>query len=75
MSSQLTITLVKGLSHCTQMQRKIAFGLGLKKREQTVVRSNDSTTRGMVKKIMHLLKVEESRNGSGQGIGNRYEIK
>ncbi len=59
MSGHLKISLVRGLAGCTEVQRKIAFGLGLKKREKAVVRNNDAPTRGMVKKILHLLKVEE----------------
>jgi large subunit ribosomal protein L30 len=60
MSSHLKISLARGLAGCTEAQRKIVFGLGLKKREKVVLRNNDAPTRGMVKKVFHLLKVEES---------------
>jgi len=34
--------------------------LGLSRREQEVVRSDDPSTRGMIRKVRHLVEVRES---------------
>ncbi|MFH1727868.1 MAG: 50S ribosomal protein L30 [Pseudomonadota bacterium] len=59
MKEELKITLSKGLICSTKHQRACALGLGLKKRGQTVIRKNDPCIRGMAKKIIHLLEIEE----------------
>ncbi|MDD8031337.1 MAG: 50S ribosomal protein L30 [Acidobacteriota bacterium] len=55
----LKIKLVRSLIGHPQKHRLVAYGLGLRKLNSEVVRKNTPEIRGMVKKISHLLKVEE----------------
>ena len=55
----IKVTLMKGLSGCTEKQRATVRGLGLKRRHQTVELENTPSIRGMIKKIIHMLEVEE----------------
>jgi large subunit ribosomal protein L30 len=54
----LRITLVRSLVGYPERQRQAARGLGLRKIRSTVVRANTPETRGLVNKIVHLVKVE-----------------
>jgi large subunit ribosomal protein L30 len=56
---KLKITLDKGYSGRTERQRQTLRGLGLTKREKTVVRDDSPAIRGMVEKVSHLVSVEE----------------
>ena len=56
---QLKVTLKKSLIGSTQKQRATAVGLGLKKINQTRNLQNTPAIRGMVKKLLHLVDVEE----------------
>lgn len=58
--SALKITLVRGLVGTTQEQRATVRSLGLKRIRQSVVRADRPEVRGMVKKVLHLVKVEEA---------------
>lgn len=58
--SSLKITLVRGLVGTTQEQRATVRSLGLKKIRQSVVRDDRPEVRGMVDKVLHLVKVEEA---------------
>lgn len=60
MKKKLKVTQVRGLSHRPQTQRVILAGLGLRGLNQTVVVDNTPSFRGMVKKVMHLVTVEET---------------
>ncbi len=55
---QFKITLVRSLIDRPQKQKDTAKHLGLKKREQSVVKPKNDQILGMVKKINHLVKVE-----------------
>jgi large subunit ribosomal protein L30 len=55
----IRITLVRSLIGYPRNQRETARGLGLRKINSTVVRSDCPEIRGMVNKISHLVKVEE----------------
>ncbi len=59
MSAQLKITLIR--SHigrpCTQ--RSVLNGLGLSKVNRTVVLNDTPEIRGMIRKVEHLVRVEE----------------
>ncbi len=57
--SRLKITLVHSGIGRPEAQRKILKGLGLTRMHKTVVRQNTPTIRGMVKKVLHLVQVEE----------------
>ncbi len=56
--SSLKITLVRGLTGCTQDQRATVRSLGLRKIRQSVVREDKPDVRGMIKKVLHLVRVE-----------------
>ena len=55
----IEVTLVKSIIGCTHKQRSTVLGLGLKKLNQTRKLENTSSVRGMVKKVIHLLKINE----------------
>lgn len=61
MSSQakkLKVTQVRGVVHRPQTQRKTLIGLGLRRVNRSVVVENTPSMRGMIKKVIHLVKVE-----------------
>jgi large subunit ribosomal protein L30 len=55
---QLRITLVRSLIGYPDNQRLTARGLGLRKISSSVVRPDNPEIRGMINKIIHLVKVE-----------------
>jgi large subunit ribosomal protein L30 len=55
----LTITLRRGLSGHPPDQVQTLRGLGLRKIRQTVVRRDTPEIRGMVRKVIHLVDVQE----------------
>jgi len=56
---KLQVTLKKSVIGSNKSQRATVAGLGLKKMNQTRVLNNTPAIRGMVKKVIHLLHVEE----------------
>ena len=56
---QLRIKLVRSLIGRPRKQREVAKGLGLRKLNSEVIRSDRPEVRGMIRKIPHLLRVEE----------------
>ncbi|MCL6447554.1 MAG: 50S ribosomal protein L30 [Armatimonadetes bacterium] len=57
--ARLKITLIRSLIGRPGEQRVTAQTLGLKKTGNSVVREDTPQIRGMIKKVSHLLKVEE----------------
>jgi large subunit ribosomal protein L30 len=57
---KLKVTQMRGFSHRPETQRLILRGLGLSGPHSTVVVDNTPSFRGMVKKVMHLVTVEET---------------
>jgi large subunit ribosomal protein L30 len=57
--NQLKITLKKSPIGYAKDQKATCFALGLRKMHQTVVRPDNDSVRGMVRKVTHLLQVEE----------------
>ncbi|HEK86459.1 MAG TPA: 50S ribosomal protein L30 [Candidatus Aminicenantes bacterium] len=55
----LKIKLIRSLIGHPQKHRLVAYGLGLRKMNSEVIRKDCPEIRGMVRKISHLLKVEE----------------
>ena len=55
----LQVTLVKSPIGYPKRQKAIVQSLGLRKMGQTVERSNTPVIQGMIKKISHLVRVEE----------------
>ena len=59
MAKQLSITLRRSCIGHPGKHKRVALGLGLRKLNQTVLRVDTPEIRGMVRKISHLLDVEE----------------
>jgi ribosomal protein L30, bacterial/organelle len=59
MSGKLKITMKKSRSHRSEKQNQIIYGLGLKKRERSVIREDTPAIRGMIRKLAFMLDVEE----------------
>ena len=57
--ADLKITLVKSTIGAVPKNKKTVEALGLKKVNKTVVLPDNAATRGMVKQVQHLVKVEE----------------
>ncbi len=65
--THLKVTLRRGTADRTRKQQATVMGLGLRKIGSSRVLENTPAVRGMVKKIIHLLDVEEVQadtNGS-----------
>lgn len=58
--ADLKITLVKSTTGAVPKHKKTVEALGLKKTGKTVVLPDNAATRGMVKQVQHLVKVEEA---------------
>ena len=57
--ADLKITLEKSTIGAVPKHKKTVEALGLKKVNKTVVLPDNAATRGMVKQVQHLVKVEE----------------
>jgi large subunit ribosomal protein L30 len=55
----LHVTLIKSPIGYTKDQRKTARALGLRRMNQTVEHTDNPALRGMLNKIIHLLRIEE----------------
>lgn len=58
--AKLNITLLKSKIGKKKDQIATVEALGLRKIGQTVVKEDTSQTRGMIKKVSHMVKVEEA---------------
>lgn len=58
--NQLKITLVKSTIGSKPKHKKIVQALGLKKTQSSVIQNDNPAIRGMVHKVIHLLKIEEA---------------
>jgi len=56
---KLKITQIRSYIGRPEKQRKILRGMGLGKLNRTVVLNNTPEIRGMIKKVSHLVSVEE----------------
>ncbi|WP_038055023.1 50S ribosomal protein L30 [Thermodesulfobacterium hydrogeniphilum] len=56
---KLKITLIRSRYGRKPKQRECLKGLGLKKIGQSVIRDDNPMIRGMIRKVSHLVKVEE----------------
>lgn len=59
MTRKLKVTQVRGLSHRPEDQRITIAGLGLAGIRSSVIVDNTPSFRGMIKKVIHLVTVEE----------------
>ena len=55
----IRVTLVRSPIGYTKDQRATARALGLRRLHQTVEHTNNPALRGMIKKIIHLVQIEE----------------
>lgn len=55
----IKIKLKRSLSGRPESQKRVVQGLGLRRINQTVERPNTRAIRGMVKKVIHMVEVEE----------------
>ncbi len=59
--TKLQITLIKSGIGYEESQKRTLKALGLRRLNQSVIREDSPSLRGMIVKIRHLVKVEESR--------------
>ena len=59
MAGVLKISLVKSMVGRPEKHRKVLRGMGLTKLNRTVELEDTPSIRGMVQKVVHLVKVEE----------------
>lgn len=57
--SKLQITYTKSSIGCSRDQKATVRSLGLRKMNQTVIKPDSPSIRGMIFKVRHLVKVEE----------------
>ena len=60
MAGTLKVTLTRSEIGSTDKIRATLVGLGLTKREKTVIRKDTPEIRGMLSKVEHLVTVEEA---------------
>ncbi len=59
MSAEFKITLVRSHIGKPAKQRAVLQGMGLNRLNKTVILKDTPEVRGMIKKVAHMLKVEE----------------
>lgn len=59
MGNKMKFTLTKSSIGSTKRIRATLIGLGLTRRQKTVIRKDTPEIRGMLKKVQHLVTVEE----------------
>ncbi len=58
--ANLKITLVRSLNSCKKDQIATANSLGLNKTNSVTIQPDNEATKGKIRKIAHLVKVEEA---------------
>ncbi len=61
----LTVRLVRGLAGTTRYQREVVRGLGLRRVGGTATRPDNAMTRGMLRKVPHLVRLVAGENAEG----------
>ncbi len=59
MGNNLKITLAKSMIGSTKKVRSTLIGLGLTRRQKTIIRKDSPEIRGMLRKVQHLIMFEE----------------
>jgi large subunit ribosomal protein L30 len=62
MAGKLNITLVKSMIGRPEKHRKVLRGMGLTKMNKPVQLEDTPSIRGMIFKVSHLVKAEESKS-------------
>jgi len=65
MATHVSIILRKSMIGRRSHQRRVLAGLGLRRIDQSVVRANTPTIRGMIAKVSHLVEVREVEGQGG----------
>ncbi|HIV34330.1 MAG TPA: 50S ribosomal protein L30 [Candidatus Blautia intestinigallinarum] len=60
MADKLKVTLVKSTIGAVPKHKKTVEAMGLRKVNKTVELPDNAATRGMIKQVQHLVKVEEA---------------
>ena len=58
-SSKITVKLIKSMNGTTEKVKASVRGLGLRKIGQSSELENTPSVRGMIKKIIHMLEIQE----------------
>ncbi len=66
MSGTLKITLKRSMVGRPEKHRKTVRSLGLRKLNKTVVLKDTPSVRGMVRKVSHMLEIEENSSDETQ---------
>jgi large subunit ribosomal protein L30 len=61
--AQLKITLIRSGIGSPQRQKAVLTGLGLTKLHKAVIREDRPEIRGMIRKVQHLVQVDEIAEG------------
>ncbi|MBI5167376.1 MAG: 50S ribosomal protein L30 [candidate division NC10 bacterium] len=69
MGKTLRITLCRSRAGKSYKQRQILDGLGLRRLNRTVLRPDTPEIRGMIAKVVHLVKVEELEDVGERVLG------
>ena len=64
MSGSIKVTLAKSMIGRPEKHRKVLRAMGLTKVNRTVSLKDTPSVRGMIRKVSHLLRVEENTDGS-----------
>jgi len=59
MSAEIKVTLVRSHIGRPEAQRLVLNGMGLKRINKSVVLKDTPETRGMIRKVNHLVRIEE----------------
>lgn len=59
MAKTITVKLKRSTIKCTKTQKDTVRGLGLRKTGTSKTLENTSSVRGMIKKVIHLLDIQE----------------
>lgn len=60
MTDKLKVTLVKSMIGRPEKHRRVLRGMGLTKMNRTVELENTPSIKGMINKVVHLVRVEEN---------------
>ncbi len=63
MAKKLKVTLVKSMIGRPEKQRQVLRGMGLGRINRSVVLEDTPAVRGMVRKVIHLVAVEDLEGG------------
>ncbi len=58
-TKEIKVTLVKSPIGFAERQKRTLLALGLRRMNQTVTQSDTPAVRGMIRKVIHLVEVEE----------------